>query len=242
MDAGGPKRKLTRKRYPCRKIQCQCSKECKLPPIPNSESPFCQRHQNCANSSPLSGSEPDYQPDQWNTLADIKQSHNCFSYAFNVWDSKKREKCKNNSDCSFHQPGFAAGYPAFSDKKFKTCSDMMLRLKGDNNIIKKTTFSKKPSKGFSKIAMIVDPNADFHFLRQDSNGYWSHKPGATNVINKDSDGRLIFNPELANFCYPDKKEPLHYWNFCAYYEIPRNRPVFVRGGRKTRKTRKTPKE
>ena len=236
MDAGAhPRRQLTRKKYPCRKPKCQCTYRCKLQPISDSQSPFCIKHQNCSNSSPLSGSEPDYQPEEWNRPRDLKDSHNCFSYAFNVWDKVKRENCKNNGDCSFHQPGYAAGFDSFPSDKFKTCVDMIIRLTGDNNSIKKTTFFKKCHPGFSKIAVIVDPNADFHFLRQDSNGYWSHKPGSTNVTNIDSDGRLIFNPELANFCYPDKKEPLHYWKFCKYFEVPRNRPIFIKGGRKTRK-------
>jgi hypothetical protein len=242
MDAKYPRRKLTRKRFPCKKPRCQCSIYCKLSPIPNSQSPFCSRHQNCHNISPLSGFEPDYQPKEWNDPDDLRNSHNCFSYAFNVWDKKKRENCKNNGDCGFHQPGYAAGYPSFSDKQFKTCSDMMARLEGDNKIIKRTTFKKRSRPGFSKIAVIVDPNADFHFLRQDSNGYWSHKPGSTNVTNLDSDGNLIFNPELANYCYTDKKEPLHYWKFCKYYEVPRNRPVFVKGGRLTRKCKKAERQ
>jgi len=218
---------------------CQCYSYCNNPVIPNSTSPFCIKHQgqNCKNYSKLSGSEPDYQPQEWNLPDDLRKSHNCFTYAFNVWDEKKREDCKNG-DCSFHQPGYAAGYGSFPSKKFKTCVDMVLRLKGDNKNFIKTTFLEKAPKGYSKIAIVVDPNADFHFIRQDSNGYWSHKPGQTNVTNLDSDGRLIFNPELANFCYPKEIDPLHYWKFCGFYNIPRNKPVFIKGGNSGRKTRK----
>lgn len=230
------RRRQTPKRYPCKPAHCQASPSCNLPPLADSQSPFCLKHQNSTAFSPLSGSEPDYIPEAWNTPDDLRQSHNCFAYAFNVWDQKRRDQCKNGN-CSFAQPGYAAGYPPFSARKFKTCADMKLRLEGDNKIIQPSTFEKKPPSGYSKIAVIVDPNADFHFLRLDSNGYWSHKPGATNVTNKDSDGRLIVRPDLANFCYPDKREPLHYWKFCQYYDVPRVQRVFVQGGRLTRRRR-----
>lgn len=217
-----------KRRIICNPPKCQCHKSCKNPPLPMSQTPFCIAHQNCINFSPLSGSEPDYQPDAWNSQEDLRKSHNCFIYAFNIWDKKRKSQCKSGN-CYFHQPGYAAGYPSFSVNKYKSCADMMARLMGDNKSIKKVNFAYKCPPGFSKIAVIVDPYADFHFLRQDSNGYWSHKPGATNVTNKDSDDRLIFNPELANFCYPESSSRLNYTNFCTFYSVPRNRPVFIKG-------------
>ena len=33
--------------------------------------------------SPLSGSEPKYEPQKWNTNPKIKDNHNCYSYAVN---------------------------------------------------------------------------------------------------------------------------------------------------------------
>ena len=32
------------------------------------------------------------------------------------------------------------------------------------------------------VLLVVDPNNDYHWYRQDSDGTWSHKPGATKVI------------------------------------------------------------
>ncbi len=42
---------------------------------------------------------------------------------------------------------------------------------------------------------------DYHWLRQDSNGKWSHKRGLDPVTNTDASGNLINNPQVANMNY-----------------------------------------
>ena len=74
-----------------------------------------------------------------------------------------------------------------------------------------------------KIAVIVDAKQDYHFLRLDNNHYWSHKPGATDVTNVDATGRLIWDPQLAVFNYPDSN--LNYENFCGYLCIPASHEI-----------------
>ena len=32
------------------------------------------------------------------------------------------------------------------------------------------------------VLLVVDPNNDYHWYRQDSDGTWSHKPGSIKVI------------------------------------------------------------
>jgi hypothetical protein len=91
----------------------------------------------------------------------------------------------------------------------------------------------------SKIAVVVDEKNDFHYYRQDSNGWWSHKPGAQHVTDKDSYGAKIYNPQLASRCYP--KEPtendpknngLNYDSFCSFMCIPRDQEIIISGGGK----------
>jgi len=212
------------------KYQCQCSLECKHKCF--GKTPFCAFHQKgCMRTSPLSGNEPDYDPDHWNKLFKVKETHNCFAYAFNINDPKQMRKCKD-SDCDipFHQPGLVAGYPNFSSKLPKTCPNMMARLFGDNPQLKMATFEEKCPVGSSKIALIVDENEDYHFLRQDSNGYWSHKPGARKVTNRDASNRLIYDPALANYNYKDKNGHLDYDIFCGYICVPRTSPVKLKSG------------
>ena len=45
-----------------------------------------------------------------------------------------------------------------------------------------------------KIALVIDDlgeEQDYHFYRQDSDGYWSHKPGKEEVRRVDASGKLL---------------------------------------------------
>ena len=196
--------------------RCQYSLDCKN--IPLVYRPFCRNHYNLLKTViHLSGNEPMYDPDKYNKYKGIKESHNCFSYALD--DINLPKKCtKKACDVSYPQPGFYSGYPKWNDIKGKRCPDLLARLIGDIPEIKITTFEKKPIKGMRKIAIVVDKNKDYHFYRQDSNGYWSHKPGGGNVTNLDATDRPIFNPELASRYYP--KHGLNYDFFCSFLMIP----------------------
>ena len=220
------------------KYQCQCSSGCKNKTM--KKYPFCQRHmKSCDRFSPLSGYEPDYDPDHWNNFYNIKETHNCFAYAFNINDPKQMKKCNDpNCDVAFHQPGMASGYSKFKSSKPKTCPNMMARILGDNPDVSMTTFNNKCPMGTSKIALIVDENEDYHFLRQDSNKFWSHKPGARKVTNLDASKKLIYDPALADYNYKKNANGyLNYDTFCSYMCVPRITPVRVKtGGR--RKTKK----
>ena len=216
--------------------QCQCSIACALPATRGS--PYCRQHRTmCPSISPLTGAEPDFDPALWNKRRDFRETHNCFSYAMNVFDPKQVAKCKGKYECNapFHQPGASAGYPPFTEDAPKTCPNMLARIFGDNPFTRITDFESKCPAGASKIALILDQSDDYHFLRQDSNGYWSHKPGARPVTNVDAVGHLIRNPRLANYNYTANGDStLNYDIFCSYMCVPRNRPLYLRisgGGR-----------
>lgn len=193
----------------------------------------------CPAGSPLTTFEPIYNPRLWNDRADIRTTHNCYSYAMNVQDPRQVENCPNpNESCDtpFHQPGLSSGHKRHGSRDPKTCPNMFARIQGDNPSVEMTSFEGACPHGSSKIAMIVDENEDFHFLRQDSNRFWSHKPGGRPVINKDARDHLIWNPELANYNYtavePDAQ--LNYDIFCGYMCVPRTRPLYIThvGGRR----------
>ena len=220
-----------------KKNQCQCFSGCKNRAL--EDSPFCFLHKDqCPRMSPLSRYEPDYDPDFWNSHYNIKETHNCFAYAFNINDKSQMIKCDNeNCDIPFHQPGIASGYPRFKSTKAKTCPNMMARILGDNPKVQMAKFQDKCPAGTSKIALIVDGDEDYHFLRQDSNGYWSHKPGGRKVTNVDASDKKIYDPALANFNYKEKDGHLNYDNFCSYMCVPRIVPVNLQtgGNRKNKK-------
>ena len=197
--------------------RCQCDPQCKEPPL--EKSPFCAFHNKnrCGRIAPVSKDTPKYNPTRWNKHEGIRGSLNCFAYAFDYFKLPKNctiDKC----DASYPQPGRASGYPAWSDIDGKRCPDIIARIMGDIPEVRLTTFTDKCPKGFRKIAVVVDPNEDYHFYRQDADGYWSHKPGATPVTRLDTTGRPIYDPMLAT--RDNKSSNLNYERFCGYLLVP----------------------
>ena len=211
--------------------QCQCLPTCKHTALQGSS--FCDNHlKACKRVSPQNGYEPTYDPGLWNRRKELRETHNCFAYAMNIHDPKQVRACQLNKNCNvpFHQPGSASGHPGFRTQKLKTCPDMIARLLGDNPSMKMTTFEAKCPPHTSKIALVVDPDEDYHFFRQDSNGMWSHKPGGTAVTNLDANDRLIYDPALASRNYTLSGSKLDYDTFCAYMCVPRDRPLHLKTG------------
>ena len=48
------------------------------------------------------------------------------------------------------------------------------------------------------VALLIWPGKDFHWLRRDANGNWSHKRGETAVSNKDDSQKIITDPKKAD--------------------------------------------
>jgi hypothetical protein len=181
----------------------------------------------------------------------VRLTHNCFSYAFNIIDKKQIEACFKNANCytAFHQPGSISGFKKFTDEDPKTCPNMIGRMFGDNPVdIMPCPFEKKCPKGMSKIALVVDQDQDYHYLRQDAPtaeelkrnpdaiGYFSQKGGSMPVTNKDALGNKIFDVALAYHNYKPKIN-LDYDILCSYFCVSRDRPLFIKTGgyRKTRR-------
>ena len=154
----------------------------------------------------------------------------------NSIDGELMKKCAQTNNCNvgFPQPGYASGYGHFPDKHIKGCTNMVSRLWGDNPDVKPIDFHQKCPNKTSKIALIVDPKRDYHFVRQDSDGTWSHKPGAMDVTTLDASGRPIIRPDRALFVYKNHKDPLQYTKFCGYHCVPRGKSLYLmttaRGG------------
>jgi hypothetical protein len=228
----------TKKKKDKVKARCQCLPQCKNPPLENL--PFCKEHlRYCPRIAPLSGYETEFNPDRYNKFKGIKESHNCYAYAFDYMKLPNLDSCtKESCPISFPQPGRASGYPKWSDVKGKRCPDLVSRLIGDVPGIKRATFEQKCPKRMRKIALVADEKEDYHFFRQDLNKKWSHKPGATDVSDLDATKRPIYDPQLASREYPDSG--LNYNKFCGYLCIPANTRHKLRrsGGGKKKYTKK----
>jgi hypothetical protein len=108
---------------------------------------------------------------------------------------------------------------------------MIARILGDNPHIGMATFEAKCPAGSSKIALVVDESDDYHFLRQDSNGYWSQKSGARPVTNLDASRHKIWDPRLCDLNFSNHEGVLNYDIFCSYLCVPRNRGLYLRASR-----------
>jgi hypothetical protein len=145
-------------------------------------------------------------------------------YALNILDPKQIYKCLTSKECNlpFHQPGLVAGFLGFDADRPKTCPEMIARILGDNPSIKQSEFEEVCPKGSSKIALVVDEDQDYHFLRQDSDGWWSQKGGAKPVTKLDAGGHPIWDPQLADNNWTNEHGVLNYDIFCGYLCVPRN--------------------
>ncbi len=235
------------------KPQCQCYNKdgspCKQEPV--SGSIFCFDHQDCP-TPPLTGYEPVYNPNKWNKNPAIRESHNCYNYAFGYMDQHLVERCraKQNKECRsmFHQPGSVNGERnALDAKERRNCSHLDRLILADNPKVSRSSFYGKCPKGTSKIFMVSDPGEDFHFYEQNppdvveiKSGMnknekgrrlvhtlplWSDKGGSNPVKRVDAIDQPMFNPELASRDFRHKGSKLNYEQPCGFYCVPRDGSV-----------------
>jgi hypothetical protein len=162
--------------------------------------------------SPLSGSEYPYDPDKWNKIYNIKETHNCYSYAL----GKIVKGLKSKS-----QPGYASGFNYFNDKDFD-CNEFKERFKKDSPASYIEKFDNACIPGFYKIFLAIDPPNDYHWWRQDADGYFSHKPGSTKVLNLDASGKLIKNPYKSNRKFEHRNYYKPCFFACIYSDLSRS--------------------
>lgn len=196
---------------------------------------FCKAHQLC-DQSPMSGSEPSFNPDRYNNDPRVQETHNCWAYGMNVLDPEQLTQCLGQGvGCKmlYHQPG---GTKGLSDRLMteegRSCPVVEDLMKADVTDITNTTFRGRCPTDKSKIALVVDAGEDYHFYRQDADGMWSHKDGANKVKRYDAEGKPIWNPKTAARDYRPNGSFLNYENFCGYYCVPRRKTIKLSRGQK----------
>ena len=144
--------------------------------------------------SPLSGSEPVYQPKKWNDRHRIKHTHNCYAYALDAIMPSRMGK---------PQPGYFSNFPPLQSNDYY-CEEFYRRIKKDNPNMYLTSYEERCKPGFYKAFIALDDkkeDQDYHFWRQGADGYFDHKPGRTEATNLDASGNPIINPLIANRSY-----------------------------------------
>ena len=162
--------------------------------------------------SPLSGSELKYDPELYNKDYNIKNSHNCYTYALG--------KIVKGLD-SKAQPGYASGFSHINNKDYD-CKAFRERLKKDSPGSYLEKFDNACLPGFYKVFLALDPGNDYHWWRHNKDTYWSHKPGSTNVVNVDASNKKIKNPLKSNrnFTHRNYYKPCFF--ACVYSDLTRS--------------------
>ncbi len=168
--------------------------------------------------SPLSGSEHPYEPEKWNTNDSIRTTHNCYSYAL----GKIRPNLKSKA-----QPGYASGHNYIDDVKDYNCKSFYKRVKKDNPYAYLEKFDSPCDRGFYKVFMALDIGNDYHWWRQNgrkstldgTEGFWSHKPGSTDVTDVDASGAKIKNPLLADRKYSSLNYSTPCFFLCVHKDL-----------------------
>jgi len=172
-----------------------------------------------------------YEPDIWNKKY-VQQTHNCYEYALNDLDQEDINDCQNNfKQCNVsstnpyrskpgHYRSQSNSEPKLTKKPKYKCKEYIYKTLADNPSIYKVKSIKSPcKKNYYKIALVTAPGRDYHYYRQDSNGYWSHKDGMTPATNKDADGKIITDPKDADRFY---RATRNFSDFCGYFCVPEN--------------------
>ena len=165
---------------------------------------------------PLSGYELDYEPEKWDSFAEI--SCNCYNYAIN------NQVYPGDNNLYFKQQMgefYGEVFTSFTESAIyeAVCNDYTKYNSQHTNTFTFQRIGRYETcpEGMYKVALVIDPftggedTIDYHWYRQDSDGYWSHKPGLGAVTCTDSSGKLIVDPQTA--------DRGNYTTFCGYYAV-----------------------
>lgn len=137
---------------------------------------------------------PRFTPGFWNDGGTKQFNNNCYNYG------------NNKRTDSFAQPGRRAGQQYAQIN----CTAVYQSALADG--LSPVSASGNCGWWKDKVALVVDPDVDYHWYRRDHDGMWTHKPGGTQATNLDNSGNPIGNPETADRC----GDGLCYSDFCGY--------------------------
>lgn len=148
----------------------------------------------CRDDAPIYGpddpKEVTYSPgtDDEGCFQTMQSDNNCYNYGTDILTN------------SFAQPGRGTGVCGHHDRPCvpNTCADVRRAAESDGLVWKGTTLpSALPAVGHY-VSLHIWPESNFHWLRQDANLTWSHKPGGSRVRNVDNNNKIITDPAKAD--------------------------------------------
>lgn len=172
---------------------------------------------------------PCYEPGKWNDGSVIQYSTNCYAYACN---DPYGHQALNKP-----QPGQFGGVQLSQAKDSAVrlavlCDDQHRDARRLSHLIPLIRLRADPvpehvvnAPGYYLIALVTAPRVDYHWVRQDRDGMWSHKPGWDKATNLDSNGKVIYDPRVASFRVATRdragKTVLVNYEFTTYYYAPK---------------------
>ena len=178
-----------------------------------------------------SGYEVAYEPEKWNkdNGADnlVQDFTNCYYYAINTQVNPVTGIPYNHKP----QPGEYAGIDLNNlvdmgnplDEEYSTTGKNIVQYvteqdyaaynqaHGGGYIFRPIGRNERCPAGSYKVVLIVGKD-DYHWYRQNSDGFWSHKPGKEPVTNVDQQGNSIIDPQYAEW----SKD---YTKFIGYFAV-----------------------
>ena len=144
---------------------------------------------------PMSGYELDYNPLLWDD--EVEDNNNCYNYAINsqVWPGTntlwiKQQPGQYSESMTYDYSDYDAMYTAVHNDFVK-----YNQIYNTNLIFTPIDKFAKCPEGTYKVALVAcSDDWDYHWYRQDSDGYWSHKPGTDFVRRYDDSYDLIIDP------------------------------------------------
>jgi len=157
---------------------------------PAQDAPIEGEKNKCKEDAPIVGPDDPqgvtYAPsaDDLGCFQTEQGENNCFNYATDILTN------------TFAQPGRGSGVCGHEDRPCvpNTCADVRRAAESDGLVWVGTTLpTVLPSAGHY-VSLHIWPDSNFHWLRQDREMTWSHKPGGSPVRDVDNNGRPITDP------------------------------------------------
>ncbi len=164
-------------------------------------------------------SHPPYQPWLWNDWERFLLSTNCYAYACDdPFDHPMHQKPQpgqlgGSNQGQLPMENWAVRYAVQQDDLARSSSLIPVVRLADEGVGNR--IFNQP--GYYLIALVVARGVDYHWLRQDNNGKWSHKPGHTRATNLDARGNVIHDPRICNMYYG----PNLNYEFETFYYAPK---------------------
>lgn len=167
---------------------------------------------------------PTYNPILWKSNSLIRNSTNCYAYACD--DPYNHAFLDKPQPGTYHEES-VNGQMTNRDVRYGVERDDQTRnhmqtkrliplISMRDETARQNRVAIANTVGHYLIALFVARGVDYHWLRQDRNGLWSHKPGHSLATNLDASGNLIRDPRDCDMYYPGCR-----YEFSTFYFAPK---------------------